>query len=135
MNTTTQQPYQERLAALRRLQTRETAEARRILRAVACYYGFTPRQLRRPGRQKDLTEARQVAMYLMRADLRWPTWSRTMPFPLVRIARLLKRDHATVSHGVAQIAARLATNSSLRWALAEIRATLNDEEEQAARAA
>jgi chromosomal replication initiator protein len=115
--------------ALHRLQAGQLAEARRIRRAVAHHYGLRPAQLSAPGRHKELAEARQVAMYVMRRDLWWPTWSGNVSFPLTRIAALLGRDHATVAHGVGRIAAAQASDASLRWTLATIRATVDDEDE------
>jgi len=98
-------------AALRRLQRAQTAEARRIRQAIADAYRLTPALLRCPRRPATRAEARQVAMYLMRTRLRWPLPARTTAFPCTRIGRLLGgRDHATVLHGVAVIAVRLASD-------------------------
>ncbi len=52
-----------------------------------------------------------MAMWLMRTRLTWPLPTRNRAFPCARIGRLLGgRDHATVLHGVAVIAARLASS-------------------------
>jgi len=101
----------ERRAALHRLQRAQLAEARRIRQAVAAAYTLTPAHLCAPCRAHPLAEARQVAMYLMRTRLLWPTPTRNAAFPSERIGRLLgHRDHSTVLHGVAVIAARLVTD-------------------------
>lgn len=101
---------EDQCAALRRLQRAQLAEARRIRRAVADAYLLTPAHLRSPRRPALLAEARQVAMYLMRARLLWPTPTRNAAFPCERIGRLLgHRDHSTVLHGIAVVAARLAS--------------------------
>jgi chromosomal replication initiation ATPase DnaA len=123
MDTALQRQHEEQAAALRRLQAMQLAEARRIWRTVAHHYGFTPAQLRASGRHRKLAEARQVTMFLIHLDLRWPTRPGTVPFPLARIGALLKRDGATVGHGVGQIAAAQAMDTGLRWTLAAIRAT------------
>ncbi len=103
----------ERRAALHRLRHAQLAEARRIRLAVADAYTLTPAHLYAPGRAHPLAEARQVAMYLMRTRLLWPTPTRNAAFPSERIGRLLgHRDHSTVLHGVAVIAARLVTDHS-----------------------
>jgi len=95
-------------AALRRLQRAQLAEARRIRQAVADGYGVPVAQLQATGRGREVSEARQVAMHAMRVRLRWPLATRTAPFPFERIGALLgARDHSTVMHGVAAIAARL----------------------------
>jgi len=100
----------ERRAALHRLRRAQFAEARRIRQAVADAYTLTPAHLCAPCRAHPLAEARQVAMYLMRTRLLWPTPIRNAAFPSERIGRLLgHRDHSTVLHGVAVIAARLVT--------------------------
>jgi len=119
-----------RLAALRRLQRAQVAEARRIRAVVTDRYGLTLADLRSPNRQRTVAEARQVAMYLMRTDLRWPLGTgaraRNALFPAQRIGRLLGgRDHATVLHGVGAIAARLAGDHTLRYMVRSIRATLD----------
>ncbi len=115
-----------RLAAIHRLQCAQVAEARRIRAVVADRYGLTPAQLRSPCRTATISEARQVAMYLMRTDLRWPLPTRNAPFPMARIGHLLGgRDHATVLHGVGAIAARLAGDHTLRYMVRAIRATLD----------
>ncbi len=117
-------------AALRRLQHAQLAEARRIRRVVADAYTLTPALLRCPHRPATLAEARQVAMWLMRTRLRWPLPARTTTFPCARIGRLLGgRDHSTVLHGVAVIAARLASDreedAALRQIMRALGATLD----------
>jgi len=117
-------------AALRRLQSAQLAEARRIRQAVADGYGVPVGQLRAAGRTRDVAEARQVAMHAMRARLRWPTATRDAPFPFGRIGALLgERDHSTIMHGVAAIAARLADDAEgegcLRYTVRAIHATLD----------
>ncbi len=54
-------------AALRRLRRAQLAEARRIRHVVAASYLLTPAHLRSSCRIAARAEARQVAMYLMRA--------------------------------------------------------------------
>ncbi len=98
---------EDQRAALRHLRHAQLAEARRIRQAVADGYLLTPAQLTSPCRVAALTEARQVAMWLMRTRLTWPMPTRNREFPCERIGRLLGgRDHSTVLHGVAVIAAR-----------------------------
>ncbi len=71
-----------------------------------------------------------MAMYLMRTRLTWPLPTRNGAFPCARIGRLLgHRDHSTVMHGVAVIAARLVSgrgeDASLRQMVRAIGATLD----------
>jgi len=124
-------------AALRRLQCAQFAEARRIRQAVAAGYGVPVAQLRAAGRTRAVSEARQVAMHAMRARLRWPLATRNAPFPFERIGALLgERDHATVMHGDAAIAARLAGDAEgdgcLRYTVRSIHTTLDATYEGAA---
>ncbi len=115
-------------AALRHLQRAQLAEARRIRQAVADGYGVPVAQLHATGRAREVSEARQVAMHAMRARLRWPTPTRTTAFPFGRIAALLgERDHFTITHGVAAIAARLGDDADgcLRYTVRAIHATLD----------
>ncbi len=128
--TDDERAHAARLAALRRLQRGQVAEARRIRAIVADRYGLTPAQLRSPCRQRTIAEARQVAMYLMRTDVHWPLGTgaraRNEPFPAQRIGHLLGgRDHTTVLYGVGAIAVRLAGDHTLRYMVRAIRATLD----------
>jgi len=127
-------PDGERRAALHRLRRAQLAEARRIRQAVADTYTLTPAHLRSPCRAYPLAEARQVAMYLMRARLTWPARARNVEFPARRIGRLLgHRDHSTVLHGVAVIVARLTSSrpedASLRHTVRALDATLDASDE------
>ncbi len=120
----------ERRAALHRLRRAQLAEAHRIRQVVADAYTLTPTHLCAPCRAHPLAEARQVAMYLMRTRLLWPTPPRNAAFPSERIGRLLgHRDHSTVLHGVAVIAARLVTgrpeDACLRQIVNSLGATLD----------
>jgi len=124
----------ERRAALRRLRRAQFAEAHRIRQAVAVTYTLTPAHLLSPCRVAVLAEARQVAMWLMRTRLTWPLPTRNRAFPCARIGRLRgHRDHSTVMHGVAVIAARLASgrpeDASLRHRVRALGAALNATDE------
>ncbi len=117
-------------AALHRLQRAQLAEARRIRQVVAAGYGLPVAQLRAAGRTRAVSEARQVAMHAMRLRLLWPLATRNTPFPFERIGALLgERDHSTIMHGVAAIAARLGGNDEgdgcLRYTVRSIHATLD----------
>jgi len=91
-------------AALCRLRRAQLAAARRIRQVVADACLLTPAHLCSRRRPAPLAEARQVAMYLMRTRLTWPTPGRDVAFPSERIGRLLgHRDHSTVLHGPAVI--------------------------------
>ena len=117
-------------AALCRLQRAQLREACRIRQAVADGYGVPVAHLCAPGRTRAVSEARQVAMHAMRARLLWPLAVRNAPVPFGRIGALLgERDHSTILHGVAAIAARLAGDAEadgcLRYTARAIHAALD----------
>lgn len=110
LNGPTQEHSAGHAAALRRLRRAQIAEATRIRRVVAANYLLTPAHLLSPCRVATLTEARQVAMWLMPTRLLWPMPTHNRAFPCARIGQLLgHRDHSTVLHGIAVITARLAS--------------------------
>jgi len=100
------------------------AEARRIIHAVADAYGMTVEQLQGASRVQPLSEARQVCMYLMRTDLRWPRPDRDIPFQATRAARLMKREPSTILHGADMIVRRLGEDRYLAHMIDDIRAAL-----------
>jgi len=78
-----------------------------------------------------------VAMYLMHTQLTWPLPTRNGAFPATRIGRLLGgRDHSTVRHGVAMIAARLSSgrgeDAAIRHLVDALAATRDAADEGAA---
>ncbi len=116
--------------ALRCLRRAQLAEARRIRQAVADGYGVPVARLCALGRTREVSEARQVAMHAMRARLRWPLAVRNAPVPFEQIGALLgERDHSTIMHGVAAIAARLRggaeADECLRYMARAIHAALD----------
>ncbi len=129
-NNPAQEHGAEHAAALCRLRRAQIAEATRIRRVVADNYRLTPAHLLSPCRVAVRAEARQVAMWLMQTRLTWPLPTRNRAFPCARIGRLLgHRDHSTVMHGVAVIAARLVSgrgeDASLRQMVRAIGVTLD----------
>lgn len=71
--------------------------AQRILSEVAGKHGLTVADLRGRSRATRIVLARQEAMYRLRADL---------PLSCPTVARVINRDHTTVSHGAHAHAAR-----------------------------
>ncbi len=107
-------------AAVRRLQAAQVREAERVIGVVARYYGYGPAQLRGRGRRSDLAEARQVAMYVVRRSLHWPTSTGNAPFSLERVGAVLGRDHATVAYGVGAVATRRGRDPQFRRLIDEV---------------
>jgi len=84
-----------------------------ILQSVATYYGLTTEILQSKRRDKPLTIARHLTMYLLREELQC-SWT--------LIGRELGgRDHSTVLHGYQKITNDLNTDPSLLRDLLEIR--------------
>lgn len=129
----------EQERALRRLERAQLREAARVVRVVAALYPVPLDALRGRCRTGPVAEARQIAMYLMRTRLHWPTERGNTHFTATRVARVLGRDHATVLHGVGAISTRLGREEPLRQLVADLRAALDDtyedEERLAARRA
>ncbi len=94
------------------------SSAETILHAVCAEFGVTADQLVSATRTGAVAQARQVAMYLLRADggLTYAT-----------IARELARDHSTVIHGCNRIQHAIAENDeALLSALSAVRQTVLD---------
>ncbi|MBI4298103.1 MAG: chromosomal replication initiator protein DnaA [Chloroflexi bacterium] len=84
-----------------------------VIGTVAEYYKLVAESLSSPKREKPLTQARQVAMYIMRED---------MGLTLDEIGRLLGgRDHKTIHHGYGRIASSINDDLQLRHDILEIR--------------
>lgn len=76
---------------------RQHLHADDIISCVCSYYKIKPTQLKGPKRTASLVKARQVAMYLLQAELK---------MTLVEIGNNLGgRDHTTIIHGVDKIKA------------------------------
>jgi chromosomal replication initiator protein len=86
-----------------------------ILQTVARYFNTTPEALAGPSRVKPITEARHMAMYLLREDAL---------LPLKTIGHLLgNRDHSTVIHGCRK-AAHYIDNPTQHHQLTELRSQI-----------
>ncbi len=73
-----------------------------VIKAVCSFYGINQSQLKSPLRSERVALPRQVAMYLLRNELR---------LKLEEVAFLLKRkDHSTILHGVDKISGLRARN-------------------------
>ena len=87
-----------------------------VLKTVAAHFDLQMKDLRGPRRNKLLVTGRQLAMYVLRFDLK---------LPLTEIGDLFGgRDHSTVLHGVDKITHNLTTLESLRLDLVEVRKNL-----------
>ena len=87
-----------------------------VIKAVAKHYGLKTGDLKSPKRAKQITGARQVAMYLCRELT-------SESFPEIG-TRFGGRDHATVIHGVNKITAQLEVDPDLQGHVQLLRKTL-----------
>jgi chromosomal replication initiator protein len=93
------------------------ATPKRIMDAVANYYGVTLEALTGTRRDKKTAFPRQVAMYLLREHNHCA---------LAEIGRMLGgRDHTTILHGYEKIAAEVTINSQLSKSIEQIRQQLS----------
>ena len=88
-----------------------------LLRTVADYFGVSIEDLINKKRDRKTTQARHVAIYLMREGFNCS---------LTEIGKELGgRNHATILHGYERIASELSTNPTLSNQVAEIKDQLN----------
>jgi len=89
-----------------------------ILRAVCAEFGVTKDDLLSKKREATISQARQIAMYLLREDA---------GLTVARIGRELERDHSTVLHGCGRIETAIAKNDeSIISAISAVRENLLD---------
>jgi chromosomal replication initiator protein len=87
--------------------------AKQIIERTARHFQVPIEDIVGPKRDKDIVVPRQVAMYILRNELK-------LSFP--KIAKELgRKDHTTAIHSVEKIDREIRTDSSLRIAVSEIR--------------
>lgn len=87
--------------------------AKQIIERTARHFQLPIEDLVGPKRDKDIVVPRQIAMYILRNELK-------LSFP--KIARELgRKDHTTAIHSVDKIDREIRTDASLRMAVSEIR--------------
>lgn len=89
-----------------------------ILKTVAEFYSITPADLTKRSRKKEVVKPRQVAMYLLREEIK-------LSFPDIG-QKLGGRDHSTVIHACEKIKKEEATNEPLKNELIMIRQRVYD---------
>jgi chromosomal replication initiator protein len=82
-----------------------------ISKEVSAYYKIPLPDLLSKARNKEVTHARHVAMYLI---------SKIMKSTLVSIGQYYNRDHSTILHAIDKIAKRVKENTSIKQELFEI---------------
>lgn len=86
-----------------------------IVREVSSYYGIEADTLFTKSRKREISDARQVVMYLAK---------QLTDMPLIAIGRKLGRTHATVIYALKNIEERLEIERPLRTDIDKIEATL-----------
>ncbi len=90
--------------------------AKQIIERTARHFQIPVEDIVGPKRDKDIVVPRQVAMYILRNELK-------LSFP--KIARELgRKDHTTAIHSVEKIEREARTDTSLRTAISDIREQL-----------
>lgn len=90
--------------------------AKQIIERTARHFQIPLEDILGPKRDKDIVVPRQVAMYMLRAELH-------LSFP--KIARELgRKDHTTAIHSVEKIEKEAAIDADIRTAIAEIKERL-----------
>lgn len=92
---------------------RRTLTPKSIIQETADYYDVSMADLIGPKRDKEIVVPRQVAMYLMRAEL-------NLSFPKIGSA-LGGRDHSTAMHSCTKVSAAIEQDDTLRSEVNELR--------------
>ncbi len=87
-----------------------------ILDAVAAYFQISPETLRGRSRDQKVTQARHIAIYLLREKT---------TCALQDVGRLLGRDHSTILRGHQKIAGMIGTNASVKKSVDQILASFS----------
>ncbi len=83
-----------------------TTNPKKIIKVVSQFYEIKEKELSDPSRKKEVVRSRQIAMYIMRKELK-------CSFPFIG-QRLGGRDHTTVMHSVDKIEKEIKNNENLR---------------------
>lgn len=90
--------------------------ARQVVDKTATYFDLKVDEMRSPARDRHIAEPRQMAMYLLRSELK-------MSFP--KIARELgRKDHTTAIHSVEKIEREIKLNTRVRQQVSDLREAL-----------
>ncbi len=98
------------------IQNKKTIQPKDIIAAIEQLYSVSEQDLLKKGRKKGISNARQVAMYLMRTEL-------NMPFSSIGDF-FGGRDHTTALHAFEKISRELETNLRMKGDLSSLKSTL-----------
>lgn len=100
------------------IQPKKELDGRSIKKAVAAYYGLAYQDLEGKSRQKKITQARQVCIYLMRDMLK-------LSFTLIG-EQLGGRDHTTISASCSRAKKMIQTDSAWKEAVEILKKKINN---------
>ena len=95
---------------------RNSISPKQVIDKVAKYYDLTGKELYGTSRVKNIKDARQVAMFLLKDQLGLST---------VRIGQEFNKDHTTIMHGIKKIENDLKINFNLRQQITDLRSKIN----------
>ncbi|OHA00695.1 MAG: hypothetical protein A3C11_01600 [Candidatus Sungbacteria bacterium RIFCSPHIGHO2_02_FULL_49_12] len=95
------------------LEPRRFTSFKKVLRCVAEFYDLNEKELIDRSRRKEVVRPRQIAMYLLREDLK-------SSFPFIG-EKLGKKDHTTVIHACKKITQELKNNPTLEEEIRAVR--------------
>ncbi len=93
-----------------------------IANEVSRYFQTTVADVKGPGRQKNITMARQITIYMGRS---------LTNLPETEIGRFVNRDHSTVHASIRKIAGQIGCDQTLANAIKDITGNLNDRRDHA----
>lgn len=97
---------------------REQVKLPKILREVSKSFDVTVKEIKGPGRQRDVALARQVAMYILREEYN---------YKLEDVAKMLNRqDHTTVIHAIDKIKSKMMIQDEFNYQVSKIISAIND---------
>lgn len=92
---------------------RRFTSAKKVVRVVAEFYDISEKELINHSRKKEIVKPRQIAMYLLREELK-------CSFPFIG-EKLGKKDHTTAIHAYKKISSELLVNQTLETELKTIK--------------
>jgi chromosomal replication initiator protein len=94
----------------------KNVDAKKIIEITAKFFNLDPKEIQSPRRKKNISMARQIAIYLCREMLNLST---------TQIGQIFgNRDHSTVIYAIEKVKAEKEKDSSLQMILTSIRETI-----------
>lgn len=94
---------------------------KKVLKVVSSFYDLTEKDLLSKARKKEIVKPRQIAMYILREDLKYS-------YPFIA-QKFTGKDHTTVIHACEKIKKELGKNEELSEEIKQIRMKLFGQQE------